>query len=102
MTAGHVASVVLVVAGTVVIVAASIAALLAPDKYARLHYVTPVTSLGAPLLGVGLSVGAGLGLTTASILLPVGLLFFSSPILSAAIGRAATQREGRGRPEPPE
>lgn len=95
MTAGHLAAVVLVSTGTSIVVAAALAALLAPDRYARLHLVTPITSLGGPLIAVGLSVDHGAGLTTASILLPTALLFIAGPILSAAISRVAAQRDGR-------
>jgi multicomponent Na+:H+ antiporter subunit G len=95
VTATHLAAVVLVATGTTVIVAACLASLLAPDKYARLHLVTPITSLGGPLIAVGLSVDNGAGLTTASLLLPTALLFFAGPVLAAAISRVAAQRDGR-------
>jgi multicomponent Na+:H+ antiporter subunit G len=102
VSAAHAVAVILVVAGTVVIAAACLAALVTPDKYTRLHYATPITSFGGPLIAVGLSVDSGPNLTTASILLPTALLFFSGPILSAAIGRMLAQREKRISPEPPE
>jgi monovalent cation/proton antiporter MnhG/PhaG subunit len=102
VSTAHTAAVVLVVAGTVVIVMACLAALTVPDKYTRLHYATAITSFGGPLIAVGLSVDNGPNLTTASILLPAALLFFSGPILSAAIGRTLVQRENRTGSEPPE
>lgn len=102
MSTAHAVAVILVVAGTIVIVAACLAALVAPDKYTRLHFATPITSFGGPLIAVGLSVDNGPSLTTASILLPAALLFFSGPILSAAIGRMMAQRDKRITPEPPE
>jgi multisubunit Na+/H+ antiporter MnhG subunit len=102
MNATHVASVALVVAGTVVIVASSIGALAARNLYHRLHFTTPITSLGGPLLAVGLSVGDGAGLTTASVLLPTFLLFVTGPVLNSAIGRLAAQSEGRIDTRPPE
>jgi len=101
-TALHDVSVGLVVAGTAVIVAASVGAAVARDTFHRLHLVTPITSVGGPLLGVGFAVQNGWGLTTASILLPTFMLFFTSPLLSAAIARMAAQLEGRIEAQGPE
>ena len=101
-TAWHDASVALVVAGTAVIVLASVGAAVARDTYQRLHLVTPITSVGGPLVGIGFAVQYGWGLTTASILLPTFMLFFASPILSTAIARMAAQIEGRLEGEGPD
>jgi multicomponent Na+:H+ antiporter subunit G len=101
-SAPHVASVVLVSLGTAVIVAACLGALVAPDVFSKLHYSTPITSLGGPLIAIGLSVDSGANLTTASILFPAALLFFCSPILSAAIGRCAAKTQGQSDTESPE
>lgn len=102
MSAAHLATVVLVGAGTVVVVAASLAALIARGPYGRLHLVGVVTAFGGPLIAIGLVVDNGAGLTAASILLPAGLLFFTGPILAAAISRLAAQRDGRTRSGNPE
>lgn len=91
-----------VAAGTAVIVAASIAALLARDSFVRLHLTTPMTSLGGPLIAAGLCIANGAGLTTASIALPTGLLFLAGPMLSSAIARMLAQREGKVPAESPE
>jgi len=91
-----------VAAGTAVIVAASIAALLARDSFVRLHLTTPMTSLGGPLIAAGLCIANGVGLTTASIALPTGLLFLAGPMLSSAIARMLAQREGKVPAESPE
>jgi multicomponent Na+:H+ antiporter subunit G len=98
----HAVAVALVAAGTAVVITSSLGALVAKGVYHRLHFATPITSLGGPLIGLGLSVANGAGLTTASILLPTFLLFFASPVLSAAIARTLAQREGRIPSEPPE
>lgn len=98
----YVAALTLVIAGTVIVVAACLAALAFGDFYRRLHCTTAVTSLGVPLVAIGLSVDSGANLTTASILLPVALLFLTSPILSAAIARSRAQAEGRVDQESPE
>jgi multicomponent Na+:H+ antiporter subunit G len=85
----------LVAAGTAVMVASCLVALVARDSFTRLHLATPITSLGGPLLAAGLSVANGPGLTTASIALPTGLLFLAAPVLSSAIARMLAQREGK-------
>jgi multicomponent Na+:H+ antiporter subunit G len=92
----------LVIAGTAVIVAASVAAVVAREPFTRLHLATPITSLGGPLIATGLSIANGPGLTTASIALPTGLLFLAGPILSSAIGRMLAQRAGDLPAESPE
>ena len=98
----HDIAVALVVLGTAVVVASALGALLARDVYHRLHFTTPITSLGGPLIAIGLSVDNGAGLTTASILFPTFLLFFSSPVLSAAIARTISQRDGHIHSEAPD
>lgn len=98
----HDLSVALVAAGTAVIVASCLGALMVKDVYHRLHLTTPVTSLGGPLVAIGLSVANGAGFTTASILLPTFLLFFAGPVLSAAIARSLAQRDGKISTEAPE
>lgn len=90
----HAASVALVTAGTVVIVAAALGAFFAPDTFARLHFATPITSLGGPLVAIGLAVENGPNLVTASILFPMFLLFVSSPVMTSAIAKMAAQRRG--------
>jgi multisubunit Na+/H+ antiporter MnhG subunit len=93
----------LVALGTAVTVAACVSALVMRSSvFDRLHFLTPVTSIGCPLVAVGLCVEQGWGLTAASYLLVAGLLFFSAPFLEAAMGRAIGQYEGKLRDSSPE
>ncbi|EWM10751.1 monovalent cation/H(+) antiporter subunit G [Kutzneria sp. 744] len=85
---------VLLGAGSLVVVASSIAAVLVRDFYRRLHWLTPVTSIGGPLIGLSLAVANGWSLTTAVVLLTVVLLGITGPVLTAAVGRTAAQRDG--------
>lgn len=85
---------VLLAAGTLVVVASAVAAVLVKDFYRRLHFLTPVTSIGGPLIGLALAVENGWGLTTAIVLLTVALLGFTAPVLTAAVGRVGAQRDG--------
>ena len=72
-----------------VVVLSSVGLLAAPSSLARLHFIAPVTSLAAPLVGVAYVVDQGLGLAGGLVLLIVGLLALTGPPLSAAIGRLA-------------
>lgn len=82
--------------GTAVTIAACIGAvLMRTSVFDRMHFVTPITSLGCPLVAIGLSIEQGWGLTTASILLVAGLLFMAGPPLEAATGRLLGQLEGK-------
>jgi multisubunit Na+/H+ antiporter MnhG subunit len=86
---------ILVFAGCLVVVFACTGAVLARSLYVRLHYLTPVTSLAGPLIGLGLAVDAGWGLTAGLEALIVALLAATGPILESATGRVVAQREGR-------
>jgi multisubunit Na+/H+ antiporter MnhG subunit len=93
---GHDAALALVVAGTTMTIGACMSAVaMRSSVFNRMHFLTPITSLGCPLVAIGLSVEQGWGLTTASILLVAGLLFLSGPFLEAAIGRLLGQIEGK-------
>jgi multicomponent Na+:H+ antiporter subunit G len=88
--------------GTVLAVLASLAALRSRSVFRRLHYLTVLTSVAAPLVGAAIIVADGPGLTGASVLLIVVLLAVTGPILSAATGRLNAQREGLVETESPE
>lgn len=93
---------VLLFAGVAVAVLSCLGALAADSFYTRLHFITPVTSLAAPLIGLSLAIDNGWGLTTAMILFIVFLLGVTGPQLEAATGRVAAQREGIVPKESPE
>ncbi|HWG01993.1 MAG TPA: monovalent cation/H(+) antiporter subunit G [Trebonia sp.] len=88
------AALVLLWAGITVTVLSCLGALRARRVYVRLHYLSPVTSIGAPLAGLALAVANGWGLTTAEDLFIVFVLAITGPALEAATGRVAAQREG--------
>lgn len=87
-------SVAVLASGTAAVVAAGIGAVVARDSLQRLHLAAVMTSLGGPLIGAGLCLQQGSGLTRASVLLPIGLLAISGPALSSAVGRMLAQRRG--------
>ena len=98
----HAVALSLVVAGVAVIVLSSLgAALVRGDVFTRLHFVTPVTSIGAPLVGAGLCIESGQPWVVAELLLIVVLLFVSGPVLEASAARAAAQERGVEQEEQP-
>jgi monovalent cation/proton antiporter MnhG/PhaG subunit len=84
---------VLIWAGVLVVVLSAVAALALPPVHARLHALSPVTSLGGPLIGVGLALANGLNLTTATVLLIVILLAITGPVLVVAMARVAAEQD---------
>lgn len=86
--------------GCLLTVASCVAALRARSVSTRLHYLSPVTSLGGPLIGMALALANGWSLTTALVLLIVVLLAVTGPVLGAATGRSAAQRDGVVSTEP--
>lgn len=99
----HQVALAMVSLGTAVIVASALGALaMGPDPMDRLHYVTPMTSVGVPILCGGLCVQYGWGITAGQIIVIGALLFLSSPLLGAATGSLIAEQEGRIRSESPE
>ena len=87
--------------GCLVTVSAPIGAAVVGDFYRRLHFLTPVTSIGGPLIGVALAVANGWSPTTVLVLLVVVILAVTGPVLAAATGRSAAERDGLVDEEPP-
>jgi multisubunit Na+/H+ antiporter MnhG subunit len=102
VSGAQVVSDVLLGAGVLVAVAAAVGALTMRDVLDRLHFLTPVTSLAAPLVGASLAVANGWGATTAQILLTVFLLAVAGPVLESATGRTLAQERGVVPAEEPE
>jgi multisubunit Na+/H+ antiporter MnhG subunit len=102
MSGSHVLALALLAAGAGVVVMSSLEGATSRSPYARLHFLTPITSLGGPLVGLSLAIANGWGLTTGFILLIVALLALTGPVLEAATGRVAAERKGEVRPESPE
>lgn len=92
----------LMAAGLLVVVASCVGAVLARGVLARLHFLSPVTSLAGPLIGAALVLSNGWGLTAGADLLSVGLLTLTGPALATATGRLAAQQQGLVRKESPE
>jgi multicomponent Na+:H+ antiporter subunit G len=90
-------------AGTAVVALAVVSAVVVRgDVFNRLHLVTPVTSVGGPLIAVGLCIDSGQPWVMAEVLFITLMLFFSGPVLESATGRVAAQRRGLVDEEQPE
>ena len=88
----HDIALVFVVAGTAVIALAALGAVVVRgDVFTRLHFVTPVTSLGGPLVCIGLCIESRQPWVIAELIVITVLLFISGPVLEASAGRAAAQ-----------
>jgi multisubunit Na+/H+ antiporter MnhG subunit len=83
--------VVLVLLGlaAVVVALSSIGLVAAPSVLPRLHFVAPITSVAAPLVGTAYLVDQGIGLAAGLVVAIAGLMALTGPPLSTAIGRLA-------------
>lgn len=102
MNAQHVAAVTLFGLGVAVVVLTALGSLRVHRPEDRLHFLTPATALGTPLIGLGLSIVNGWSLVTAQIVLTCLLIMITGPVLSSAAARVAAMREGSVTPESPE
>lgn len=84
---------VFVFAGVAVVVVSALTMLRARTLLNRLHLLAPVTTLGAPLVGIGLALATGWNLGSAAILLTVVLLAVTGPVLQSAVGRVEARRQ---------
>jgi multicomponent Na+:H+ antiporter subunit G len=88
--------------GVGVVVVTALASLRVRAAKDRLHFLTPTTSLGAPLVGLGLVLANGWSLTSAQIVLTCVLMMLTGPVLASAALRVAAMREGTVTQESPE
>jgi multicomponent Na+:H+ antiporter subunit G len=99
----HAIGLALVGLGCAVIVLACVGAVtVRGDVFVRLHFVTPVTSIGVPLIAVGLSVESGQPYVIAELLMIALILFVAGPIAETATARVAAQQRGIDQQRQPE
>lgn len=79
-------------AGVAVVVVAVAGMLRARGTLARLHFLTPVTTLGGPLIGIGLIIDIGWNTTSGMVALTVALLAITGPVQQSATARLAQER----------
>jgi multisubunit Na+/H+ antiporter MnhG subunit len=101
--AAHVLALVLVSLGCAVIVLAAVGAAVMPGGvFNRLHFLTPVTSVGLPLVVAGLCVESGQPFTIAELVVIGLVVAVEGPVLESATGRAAAAEQGLAAAEEPE
>lgn len=88
--------------GLLVVTLSLVGALVLRTTFGKLHYVTPVTTVGGPLLCAALVVDTGWGITAGLDILIVGLVAVAGPILSAATARVEAQQLAVLTPESPQ
>jgi len=93
MSAHEVAVWALLGLAAMVVLLSGVGLVAARDSIPRLHFVTPVTSVAAPLTGVAYAVDQGWGISAGLVLVIVGLLAVTGPPMGAAVGRAAAKNE---------
>jgi multicomponent Na+:H+ antiporter subunit G len=93
---------VLVVAGIGVLLLSALAFTVLSRPYARLHALTPATSLGAPLVFLALAVETGPGRSAVKLLVIAALIALGGAVTTMAIGRVTAQHEGRLRRDSPQ
>jgi multicomponent Na+:H+ antiporter subunit G len=77
------------VAGSFFVIAGGIGVIRMPDVFTRLHAAGVTDTGGAGLVLVGLMLQGGASLVTVKLLLILGFLWFSSPVSTYALARAA-------------
>ncbi|MFD7923279.1 cation:proton antiporter [Streptomyces sp. NPDC059740] len=95
MTAPHLVALVLLVAGTAVLVVSAVALPVLPAPYTRLHALAPATSLGLPLLCLAAAVETGPGRQAVKLLCIALIAAAAGPVTAIAMGRALHRTERR-------
>lgn len=80
--------------GVAVVVLSAALALPLRQAEDRLHLLAPMTSLGAPLVAVGLALRNGWSLTTLQIVLTGLLILITGPVMASAAARIAAMQKG--------
>jgi multicomponent Na+:H+ antiporter subunit G len=93
MDVRHVCALTLLAAGVAAVLLAALALLVLPTPYARLHALSPASSLGVPLICLALALDAGAGRGAVKLLFIGALTAVTGPVLTVAIGRTMS-REG--------
>lgn len=84
-----IASGALIAAGSFFILVGAIGLVRMPDVYTRAHATSVIDTVGAGFLILGLMLQAGLTLVTLKLLFILAISFFTLPVVSHALARAA-------------
>ncbi len=78
-------------AGSFFTLAGAIGLVRMPEVFTRMHAASVIDTLGAGLLIAGMVLQAGLTLVAAKLLLILGLIFFTGPVITHALAQAAIE-----------
>lgn len=93
MTAADIAATTLLVAGIAIEIASTLGVLVMPNVYARLHFVTPASTLGPAFVAGAVFVDRSFSQGTLKAGLVAILLIVAGPMLTHATARAARVHE---------
>ncbi len=79
----------LLLAGAFFLVTGALGMVRLPDVFTRMHAAGMTDTMGAGLILVGLCVYSGANLVTVRLILVLGFLWFTSPIATHALAKAA-------------
>jgi multicomponent Na+:H+ antiporter subunit G len=77
--------------GTFFLLVAAIGFARLPDVFSRLHVTGVIDTLGAPLILFGTAVFMGASLVSAKLIMAIGFLVVSSPLVGHLLARAALE-----------
>jgi multicomponent Na+:H+ antiporter subunit G len=101
MDARHMCALALLAAGCAAVLLAAAALLVLPTPYARLHALSPASSLGVPLVCLALALDAGPGRAAVKLLFIGALTALAGPVLSIVIGRTMLREDRATGANPP-
>ena len=86
--------VVLLVVGIALVVFSALGVLLVDGPFDRLHFLSPASTLGAPLICLAVMLDLGMQRTTAKVGVIALVLLVAQPVITAATGRALAESRG--------
>ncbi|MGW2250202.1 monovalent cation/H(+) antiporter subunit G [Kitasatospora sp. NPDC001660] len=93
MTGRHAVALVLLCAGTAALLLSTLALIVLPGPYLRLHALSPAAALGAPLVALALAVDTGPGRAAAKLLVIGLLLAVGGTVTTMAVARTTVLAE---------
>ncbi|MFF7983188.1 cation:proton antiporter [Streptomyces sp. NPDC007901] len=102
MTVRHVCALVLLAAGTGVLLLSAVGLVALPGPFQRLHALTPASTVGVPLVALAMAVETGPGRAALKLLVIAVVVALGGAVTAMAIGRATAQHERLLREDSPE
>ncbi|MFJ8493178.1 cation:proton antiporter [Streptomyces sp. NPDC094038] len=102
MTVRHLCALVLLAAGTGVLLLSAVSLVVLPGPFQRLHALTPASTVGAPLVVLAMAVETGPGRAALKLLVIAVVVALGGAVTAMAIGRATAQHERLLREDSPE